>query len=106
MRKLIVIVSAVSIVAVGLVAYAYAGMPTEVKYETKYGVVTFDHTAHKDRGDCKSCHHTGTFETCKTCHDGEKAPAAKTVYHKTCKDCHKAAAPELDSKKCKGCHIK
>jgi hypothetical protein len=106
MKKIIIMLVAAAFVTISLVAYA-SKMPTEVQYETKFGVVTFDHTAHKSRGEsCKTCHHTGTYESCKTCHDGEKAPAAKTVYHKVCIDCHKTDAVALNDKKCTGCHIK
>lgn len=98
MKKLVLMLMVIAFVATA----AMAAMPGEVKYDTKMGTVTFDHAAHKDRADsCKDCHHNG-MKACLTCHDGDKAPAAKKAYHQTCKGCHEESGQ--GPVKCTGCH--
>lgn len=67
-------------------------------YESKKGVVTFNHTAHS------------TAYECAVCHDAEMTPSLivvdKEYGHKTCKSCHKAVKVDTAPTKCNGCHIK
>lgn len=79
--------------------------PEEIQYTPKMGTVTFNHTAHQSRTDCATCHHSGDYAQCKSCHGvDEKAPKTKDAYHKTCKSCHKEL--KKGPTKCKECHIK
>ena len=90
-----------------------------IQFETKIGVVTFNHQMHADLSftECTSCHHTWkpgeTIKSCHACHeqkDGE-SPAAKTAFHTRCIGCHEytvgkgePAGPQ--KKMCKLCHVK
>ncbi|MBN1958232.1 MAG: cytochrome c3 family protein [Desulfuromonadales bacterium] len=79
--------------------------PPEVKYTPKMGTVTFQHAAHQSYTDCATCHHTGDFAQCKSCHGVDpQAPQAKDAFHQLCKDCHKES--QKGPTKCKECHIK
>lgn len=79
--------------------------PPEVTYSPKMGTVTFNHTQHQAAADCATCHHTGDYASCKSCHGVDpKAPKAKVAFHKQCKDCHKEL--KQGPTKCKECHIK
>ncbi len=90
-----------------LVTFAAAAPngPAEIKYSVKMGTVTFNHTAHQQVGDCATCHHTGDYSQCKSCHGvDDNAPKAKDAYHNLCKNCHKER--NQGPTKCKECHIK
>ena len=104
MKKFLVLLAVFALVGSALVAVAADKGPAEVKYEVKMGTVTFNHAAHQGATDCSTCHHTDGYASCKSCHDGTKAPKAKTAYHKNCKDCHKKG--KKGPTKCKECHVK
>jgi hypothetical protein len=90
-----------------------------IQFDTKLGVVSFDHQKHADLSftECTSCHHTWkageTVKPCHACHqkaDGD-SPAAKTAFHTRCIGCHeytvgKGEAAGPLKKACKLCHIK
>lgn len=105
MKKMLVLFAIVALVATSaFVAVAQDKGPASIKMEVKMGAVTLDHAKHQGLTDCATCHHTGGFEKCKSCHGvDKKAPKAKKAYHKNCKDCHKAKGGPT---KCKGCHVK
>ncbi len=86
--------------------FAIANAPSEVKYESKMGTITFDHTNHSTQfTDCAVCHHTEGEAACATCHGVDTAiPTVKKAFHANCKACHKAEA--AGPTKCKECHIK
>jgi DnaJ-class molecular chaperone len=90
-----------------------------IHFDTKLGVVTFNHQMHADLSftQCTSCHHTWepgeTIKTCHACHETKagESPAAKTAFHTRCIGCHEytvgkgePAGPQ--KKMCKLCHIK
>lgn len=90
-----------------------------VQFETKLGVVTFDHQKHADLSftACTSCHHTWkageTVKPCHACHQktSGESPAAKTAFHTRCIGCHEYTVGEGEAagplkKSCKLCHIK
>lgn len=90
-----------------------------IGFETKLGVVPFNHQLHTDRAEsCQTCHHTSTGEEpIKACHDchthkgGNDAPKVQDAIHLRCQGCHeenlKAGNPHGPVKKeCKLCHIK
>ncbi len=104
MKKLIVLLVVAVVVGMAFVAVAADKGPAEVKFEAKMGAVAFNHASHQGLADCAACHHTGTFESCRSCHDGTKAPASKDAFHKACKDCHKKEGK--GPQKCKECHVK
>ncbi|MDX2479722.1 MAG: cytochrome c3 family protein [Desulfuromusa sp.] len=106
MKKLLILLTATILVSsIATVVVAVSNGPAEIKFTPKMGTVTFDHTAHQSLTDCSTCHHTGEYAQCKSCHDIDpKAPKAKDAYHKLCKDCHKEMAK--GPTKCKECHIK
>ncbi len=112
MKKILVLFVVALFVGTAIIAVAEDRGAAQVKYETKLGTVTFEHAAHQERTDCVTCHHSGTYDPCMSCHDGkndkipEKMRKVKDAYHKNCKECHKEKAPEVDGKKCKGCHVK
>ncbi|MCK4503360.1 MAG: cytochrome c3 family protein [Desulfuromonadales bacterium] len=79
--------------------------PTEVQYTPKIGKVTFNHSSHQQVTECSTCHHTGNYAQCKSCHGiDEKAPKSKVAYHNQCKDCHKEMKQGPTG--CKECHVK
>jgi len=104
MKKLITVLIMVAFVAVAANVVANNG-PAEVKFDTKKGTVTFNHAKHQSAvADCAKCHHNGVENgSCRTCHDGAKAPAFKNAAHKACKACHKG---NNGPTKCNGCHVK
>jgi len=104
MKKFLVLLAVFAIVGSALVAVAQDKGPAEVKLEAKMGTVTFPHEAHQALTDCKTCHHTGEYAACTSCHDGTKAPKAKDAFHKRCIDCHKEQ--KKGPAKCKECHVK
>ena len=106
MKKLFVLLTAMLVVSsIATVVVATSNGPTEIKYSPKMGEVTFDHLTHQGRADCATCHHTGDYNQCKSCHGSDnKAPKSKDAYHKLCVNCHKEL--QKGPSKCKECHIK
>jgi len=106
MKRMLAILVAVGLVALGCATFASADNgPAEIKLPASMGTVTFPHKAHQDKiGDCAKCHHKGVEAgACSSCHDGTKAPKFKDVAHKLCKDCHKEQGGPTN---CKDCHKK
>ncbi|SHI81677.1 Class III cytochrome C family protein [Malonomonas rubra DSM 5091] len=105
MKKMLVLFAIVAFVAASaFVAVAQDKGPASITMEVKMGNVTFDHAKHQGLTDCATCHHTGDFAACKSCHDVKpEAPKSKKAYHDQCKGCHKK---ESGPTKCKGCHVK
>ena len=77
--------------------------------------VIMPHAKHANeiaKGDCASCHHKWNKasgkdpQKCTNCHKATAgaAPAAKKVFHKQCKDCHKKNKAKGAPTSCKGCH--
>jgi len=111
-----------------VVANAADSIPDDkavVQFQTKTGVVTFNHTLHATLRvtSCESCHHTHEagqpIKPCSECHKKKKtkvegfsmvAPKTSKAYHMKCKGCHKYTMEELEKPagptKCKLCHIK
>ncbi|MDX2495373.1 MAG: cytochrome c3 family protein [Desulfuromusa sp.] len=106
MKKLMILLAATILVSsIATIGVAETKGPEEIKFTPKMGTVTFNHSVHQNRTDCATCHHTGDYAQCKSCHGVDpKAPKAKNAYHKTCKDCHKEL--KKGPTKCKECHIK
>ncbi|MEA3544443.1 MAG: cytochrome c3 family protein [Thermodesulfobacteriota bacterium] len=106
MKKLMILLTAIFLTSsVVTVVIAVTTTPTEISYTPKMGVVTFNHSTHQELTDCVTCHHTGDYAQCKSCHGVEEnAPKAKNAYHKQCKDCHKEM--KKGPTRCKECHIK
>ena len=97
-----------------------------IQFQTKTGVVTFNHTLHASLRvtSCASCHHTHEegqpIKACSDCHKKKEkakiegfsvvAPKTSKAYHTKCKGCHKYTMEELEKPagptKCKLCHIK
>lgn len=92
-----------------------------IRFDTKLGVVTFNHQMHADLSftRCDTCHHTFKGEAgevikpCHACHDEKDAdaPAAKAAFHTRCTGCHEYTVSQGDpagplKKKCKLCHVK
>ena len=106
MKKMLVLLAIVALVAsTAFVAVASEDKgPASIKMEVKMGAVTFDHAKHQGLADCATCHHTGDYAKCKSCHDAKpEAPKSKKAYHDQCKGCHKKQSGPT---KCKGCHVK
>lgn len=107
MKKLLILLTAIMLVsAVASVVVAVTTGPNQIQFTPAIGTVTFDHTIHQSRTtDCSTCHHTGDYAQCKSCHGIDPAaPKSKNAYHKLCQDCHKEMAK--GPTKCKECHIK
>ena len=107
---------------------AAEGIPDEkavIQFDTKLGVVTFNHTLHASlrTNECESCHHTHEegkpFQPCSDCHKKKNTtvegmsvvvPKNSKAYHLKCKGCHDYTMKELEKPagptKCKLCHIK
>ncbi|MCG6967432.1 MAG: cytochrome c family protein [Chromatiaceae bacterium] len=96
-----------------------------IQFQTKTGVITFNHELHATlrTSQCESCHHTHEagkpFQKCEDCHKAKDTPVAglsvvapksSKAYHVKCKGCHEYTLKELDKPagptKCKLCHIK
>jgi len=90
-----------------------------IPFDTKLGVVTFNHQMHADLSftECTTCHHTlkpgETVKSCHECHSSKDAdaPKAKTAFHTRCTGCHEYTAAKGEqagplTKKCKLCHVK
>ena len=128
MRYLESLILGLLLVPVIAVALEAADIPDDkavIIFETKKGVVTFNHTLHATLRvtQCGSCHHTyeegQVIKPCSDCHKKKKtkvegfsviAPKNSKAYHKRCKGCHKYTMEELEKPagptKCKLCHIK
>jgi len=106
MKRCFALLVTAALICIGFNAMASNG-PAEVKFENKRGTVTFNHQQHQAANECSVCHHKG-METpaCRSCHDGTKAPDAKTVFHKLCKECHKNSGSEKVKGNCTECHQK
>lgn len=104
MKKMLVLLAIVAFVAsTAFVAVADNG-PASIKMDVKMGAITLDHAKHQGLTECATCHHTGDYASCKSCHDAKpEAPKSKNAFHKLCKDCHKK---QNGPTKCKGCHVK
>ncbi len=106
----------------GVVAFYYNDAkappeePVRVVYDSKGGLVVFDHAAHVARmeDDCTACHHTGDEESCRTCHEENDIPVMDAYHEKgedyqdddsyqSCMSCHKAEG--MNPKNCRGCHL-
>ena len=101
MKKLFVLLAVLAVV--GMAVYAIAA-PNEIVFEARNGNVTFDHAAHVATGDCVSCHHDGSTDSCRSCHDGTTASSTKDArgeFHAFCIDCHKGAGMRGT---CNECH--
>ena len=107
MKKLIALCLTAGFLSLSIAAIANNG-PEEVLFENKKGTVTFNHSLHQGNiADCTTCHHKGVEQaSCRTCHDGAKAPTAKKAFHTLCKDCHKKSESVKVSGKCSECHKK
>lgn len=104
----------ISILVAGGVLAQQKTAKDEYVFKVGYGDVKFNHKNHveKYKLDCKRCHHTGEFKSCKDCHKAKaegKTLSAKDAFHKDCKGCHdeakkakKAAGPTA----CTQCHVK
>ena len=103
------------------VAQAAPTIPSDrvvIKFQTKLGIVTFQHNAHTARSNnCQTCHHThagtGQPRACHSCHTHEGTndiPKVPDVIHLRCQGCHeanlKAGKPHGPLvKECKLCHV-
>ena len=108
MKKFLVVLFVVAFVCTALVAVAQEKGAAQIKLDkAKMGVVTFEHAQHQSLTDCKTCHHTGTYAACDSCH-GDKADGKKLDYkkaiHENCQGCHKKEGK--GPTKCKECHVK
>lgn len=104
MKKVLVTLLALSLLALGSTAVFAGAGPDEVKFPAKMGEVTFPHAAHQDVvSDCTECHHKGVDAgACTSCHGVDAAaPKAKDAFHTQCKGCHKETAGPTG---CKDCH--
>jgi|SRR6056297_2588626 len=106
MKKLFTLLIAVSLVAaVTTLVVASNNAPEEVIFSPKIGTVTFNHTQHLPAADCASCHHTGEYVSCSSCHGTQPSIAsAKDAFHANCIDCHKGVKQGPIG--CRDCHIK
>src|SRR6056297_3158023 len=106
MKKLFILLIAVSLIsAVATLVVASSNAPEEVVYTPKIGTVTFNHTQHLAAGDCASCHHTGDYVSCSSCHGTQPDIAnVKDAFHANCIDCHKEAKQGPTG--CRDCHVK
>ncbi len=106
MKKMIVLLSATILVSsIATIVTANTNGPAEIKFTPRMGTVTFNHIKHQSVTECSTCHHTESFEQCKSCHGvNENAPKSKDAFHKQCKNCHKEM--KQGPTKCKQCHIK
>ena len=96
-----------------------------VQFQTKTGLVTFNHYLHATlrASECESCHHThepgAPFQPCADCHKKKAtevpgfsvvAPKNSKAYHLKCRGCHEYTLKELEKPagptKCKLCHVK
>ena len=92
MKRLGVVVMLVLFLAVPVIA---ADMVT---VKAKMGDVTFNHKAHGEKADCKTCHGDTT--------PGKFALGGKDAAHKLCAGCHDAKKAGPATNKCMECHKK
>jgi cytochrome c553 len=122
--RIILMILAVFVAAPVLVMAEEPQIPADkavIQFDTKLGVVTFQHQKHADLSftQCTTCHHTfkgeagETVKSCHACHDRKDAdaPAAKTAFHTRCTGCHEYTVSQGDAagplkQKCKLCHVK
>lgn len=105
MKKSTTLMMAVTLVtlAAGLVI-AEINVPEKVTFTPRFGTVTFNHAEHLSVGDCISCHHTGDYVSCSSCHGSQPGISnAKDAFHANCIDCHKEA--EQGPIGCRACHV-
>ena len=109
----------------GVAAFYYNGskappeQPIRVAYDSKGGLVIFDHAAHIARmdGNCTTCHHYDGDEEekqdCRSCHEENDIPIMDAYHQKgedfldddtyqSCMSCHEEHGQ--DPKNCHGCH--
>ena len=104
-KNLLKLLVATLLVVGPLLVGALAAGPDQVEFDTKMGTVSFNHSGHQERADCVSCHHSGDFTSCTTCHGVDaNAPKAKDAFHSLCKDCH--SAEDRGPTKCMSCHVR
>jgi len=104
MKKMLVLFAIVAFVAASAFVAVADNGPASITLEVKMGNITLDHAKHQGLTECATCHHTGDYAACKTCHGAKpEAPKAKDAFHKVCKDCHKE---KNGPTKCNGCHVK
>ncbi len=106
MKKIMLLLSATALVTLlSTLTLAASKGSDKVVFTPKMGTVTFEHHAHQKRTECSTCHHSGDYAKCRSCHGVDpKAPKAKNAFHKSCKGCHKQM--KKGPTKCKECHIK
>ena len=108
MKKLVALGITIVFLCLSIAALADNG-PAEIMLENKQGTVTFNHQQHQSQvTDCSTCHHQGVEQgSCRSCHDGIKAPDSKKAFHGLCKSCHKKNdSKKVTGKKCSECHTK
>ena len=84
--------------------------PTKLVFQTKYGNVAYDHTAHAERekSDCKVCHNS-LFPQDAKAPLNFRAAMHKTAEgnHTSCGSCHHPGGTAFESKaNCAKCHVK
>jgi hypothetical protein len=122
--RVILMLLAVFATATGVVIADTPQIPADqavIQFDTKLGVVTFQHQKHADLSftECTTCHHTFKPEAdeavkpCHACHTDKSAdaPPAKKAFHTRCTGCHEYTVSQGDpagplKKKCKLCHVK
>lgn len=84
---------------------AQGEVPDEVIFPARLGEVHFSHVDHANWvPDCTTCHHTGDFPKCSSCHGAlEDARKRTDAFHMQCKGCHRE---EGISTACTDCHIR
>lgn len=104
MKKLVALCLGLSVLAIGITAFA-AGGPETVTYENKKGKVTFNHLKHQTNLTCADCHTNdppakikvkgmSAHKFCVSCHESNEkaiaanAPIKKKDGVKTCDSCH------------------
>ncbi len=115
----------VASLAVGVASFCYYDAkpppeePVRVVYNSKGGLVVFDHAAHMARmeDDCTVCHHYDgdeeEKENCRTCHQENDIPIMQAYHQKgedfqdddtyqSCMSCHEEKG--RNPKNCRGCH--
>jgi hypothetical protein len=119
MKKIFVLLVAVSFLAVAGFAFAAPKAPTKMivikSAKMKKPPVPFKHASHA-KFDCAKCHHKwdhkGTPKGCESCHKDKKEGkklSIKNAAHKTCRGCHRAmkkAGEKTGPSKCNACHKK
>ncbi len=104
-KSLMLIILFALVLGLSSMVIAEVQPPAEVQFTPKMGKVSFDHTVHQQQTECITCHHTGEYASCRSCHGVvAEAPKAKNAFHSLCKDCHSKL--KQGPTKCKECHIK